>query len=77
MSHRLSRIAASSAVLEGRIGTRLGNADDHLYALAVLDGDGVMPEYNDVPGNGTVQAAAFTLDPSGPLAGTPGTPSNP
>lgn len=77
------------AVTESHLGTRLGNANNYIYALALLgsavyrtnipgnNGYAATPGYNYVLGNGTPHAAVFAADPFAPLAGNPGTPSNP
>jgi hypothetical protein len=77
------------AVTEQSLGTRLGNANGYIYALAAIFGDRVYRhppgnngyptrrDYDYVLGNGTPRAAAFVLRPGIPLAGDPGTPSNP
>lgn len=77
------------AVTEQSLGTRLGNANGYIYALAAGYGNRVYrhppgnngyPTRNDydyVLGNGTPRAAAFALRPDLPLAGDPWTPSNP
>jgi len=78
------------AVLEGNIGTRLGNANYYIYGLAAIGGSDFYRQnvpgnngyptkngYNYVLGNGTPKAAAFALDPFAPLAGNPQTPTNP
>jgi kumamolisin len=77
------------AVTESHLGTRLGNANNYIYTLALLgpavyhtnipgnNGYAATPGYNYVLGNGTPHAAVFAADPFAPLAGNPGTPSNP
>ncbi len=77
------------AVTEQSLGTRLGNANGYIYALAAVFGDRVYRhppgnngyptrhDYDYVLGNGTPRAAAFVLRPGIPLAGDPWTPSNP
>ena len=82
-------LAGLLAVQEQRIGSRLGNANGDIYLLNAIGGSSVYrhppgdngyathPEYDYVVGNGTPHAADFALDPFGPLAGNPQTPSNP
>jgi subtilase family serine protease len=78
------------AVTEQRLGTRLGEANSYIYALSRFAGSLMYHQdipgnngyptthgYNYVLGNGTPHAADFALDPFGPRAGNPGTPSNP
>lgn len=77
------------AVTEQSLGTRLGNANGYIYSLAAIFGNRVYRhppgnngyptrrDYDYVLGNGTPHAAAFALRPGIPLAGDPGTPSNP
>ena len=78
------------AVTEQSLGTRLGNANDYIYALSALGGDAVYrqnipgdngypaaPGYDYVTGNGTPRAAVFAAKPLAPRAGNPQTPTNP
>jgi subtilase family serine protease len=79
------------AVTEQNIGSRLGNANVYIYGLASLFGQQVYRHnipgenhgyathapYDYVIGVGTPHAAAFSVVPNAPLAGNPGTPSNP
>ncbi len=78
------------AVTEQTLGTRLGNANGYIYALAGAFGENVYRQdipgnngyptshdYNYVLGNGTPHAAAFAAQPFAPLAGNPQTPTNP
>jgi subtilase family serine protease len=85
--------AGLQAVADGRLGSRAGNANYTIYSLAAAGSIGGMPVfhndiygtngypstpgYNYVVGNGTPYAAAYALDPMGPFAGNPQTPSNP
>ncbi len=78
------------AVTEQSLGTRLGNANNYIYALSAVGGEAVYRQdipgnngyptshdYNYVLGNGTPDAAVFALKPFAPRAGNPQTPSNP
>ena len=78
------------AVTEQSLGTRLGNANYYVYALAAAGGNAVyhqdvpgndgypaQPGYDYVTGVGTPHAAVFAARPFAPVAGNPGTPSNP
>ncbi|MBV9439752.1 MAG: S8 family serine peptidase [Candidatus Eremiobacteraeota bacterium] len=79
------------AITEGRLGSRLGNANYYVYALARLFGSSVYhdnipgsngayvsgPGYNLVVGNGTPRGKYFALEWFVPSAGVPWSPSNP
>jgi subtilase family serine protease len=80
------------ALEEERLGTRLGDVNPVIYALAAQNaqghffrqdipgGNGVYkatPGYNPVLGNGTLVVKNFVGLPDDPGAGTPQTPSNP
>ncbi len=86
--------AGLQAVQDELLGTRAGNVNYLLYALAAIGSAGNGPifhtdipgnngfysthrGYNLVLGNGTPYGAQYDLDPFGPEAGTPQTPSNP
>jgi len=78
------------AVTESTLGTRLGNGNDYIYAVAAIEGSNAYhnaipgdngypstPGYNYVVGVGTPKAANFSFNFGAPLAGVPQTPSNP
>ena len=78
------------AVTETTLGTRLGNANGYIYAVAALEGSSAFhnaipgdngypstPGYNYVVGNGTPKAVNFSFNFGAPLAGVPRTSSNP
>ncbi len=83
--------AGLQAIQDQMLGGRAGNANYLIYGLALLGGDSVFRNdipgdnggykttdgYNYVLGNGTPRGAAYAFDPFGPLAGDPGTASNP
>ncbi len=82
--------AGLQAVQDEALGGRVGNANDPIYLLAFGGNDTVFRNdipgnngyptrrgYNYVLGNGTPYAARYVLDPFGPFAGDPQTPSNP
>lgn len=85
--------AGLQAVQDQLVGGRVGNANYLLYALAALGTVGHGPifhnnipgnngypstrGYNYVVGNGTPYGSQYVLDPFGPMAGNPQTPSNP
>ena len=85
--------AGLQAVQEQLVGGRVGNVNYLLYALAALGTVGHGPifhnnipgnngypstrGYNYVVGNGTPYGSQYVLDPFGPTAGNPQTPSNP
>jgi subtilase family serine protease len=86
--------AGLQAIQDQLLGTRGGNVNYLLYALAAFGTvgngpifhnnipgfDGVYSSsrgYNYVVGNGTPYGSQYVLDPFGPLAGNPQTPSNP
>jgi subtilase family serine protease len=85
--------AGLQAVQDEVLGGRAGNANYLIYLLAAIGsvGNGPVfhsnipgnngypthPGYNFVLGNGTPHAAQYALDPFGPFAGVPQTPSNP
>ena len=85
--------AGLTALKIQRTGTRLGNENPEIYALALQNSgalkvyrddipgyNGLYPAhkgYNRVLGNGTVIGINFLLAPFAPTAGTPQTPSNP
>jgi len=72
-----------------RLGSRLGNANGDIYLLNALGGSSIYRHPQATTANrdasrlrlrarnGTPHAADFALDPFGPLAGNPQTPSNP
>ncbi len=85
--------AGLQAVQDELLGSRTGNVNYLLYALAALGTVGNGPVfhnnipgnngypstrgYNYVVGNGTPYGAQYDFDPFGPEAGNPQTPSNP
>jgi len=85
--------AGLQAVQDQLLGSRTGNVNYLLYALAALGSVGNGPVfhnnipgyngypshagYNYVVGNGTPRGAQYAFDPFGPEAGNPQTPSNP
>ncbi len=85
--------AGLQAIQDNALGSRAGNVNFLIYALARAGttGNGPLfhnnipgnngypshPGYNFVVGNGTVRGAAYSFYPFGPFAGNPQTPSNP
>jgi len=85
--------AGLQAIQDQMLGGRTGNVNYLLYGLAALGTVGHGPifhnnipgnngypstrGYNYVVGNGTPYGSQYVLDPFGPLAGNPQTPSNP
>lgn len=85
--------AGLQAVQDQLLGGRTGNVNYLLYGLAALGSVGHGPifhnnipgnngypstrGYNYVVGNGTPFGSQYVLDPFGPIAGNPQTPSNP
>jgi subtilase family serine protease len=85
--------AGLQAMQDQLLGTRTGNVNYLLYALAAIGSVGNGPifhnnipgnngypssrGYNYVVGNGTPYGSQYVFDPFGPLAGNPQTPSNP
>ncbi len=85
--------AGLQALQDQRFHSRAGNVNFLLYSLAAIHSVGngpifhnnipgnngyvATPGYNFVVGNGTVRGAQYVLDPFGPFAGDPQTPSNP
>jgi subtilase family serine protease len=85
--------AGLQAVQDEVVGSRAGNVNFLLYALAAAGTNGNGPifhnnikgnngypshrGYNYVVGNGTVFGSQYALDPFGPIAGDPQTPTNP
>ncbi len=85
--------AGLQAIQEQLVGGRVGNVNYLLYGLAALGTVGHGPifhnnipgnngypsshGYNYVVGNGTPYGSQYVLDPFGPVAGNPQTPSNP
>jgi subtilase family serine protease len=85
--------AGLQAIQDQVLGGRAGNANYLIYALAAFGSVGNGPVFHDniagnngyptrrgynyVLGNGTPYAAQYVLDPFGPFAGDPQTPSNP
>lgn len=85
--------AGLQAIQDQLLGSRTGNVNYLLYALAALGTVGHGPVFhNDIPGNngypstrgynyvvgnGTPYGAQYDFDPFGPQAGNPQTPSNP
>lgn len=85
--------AGLTALKIERLGTRLGNQNYEIYALAAAQSEGgnavfrrsipgyngyyTHPGYNFVLGNGSLRGRDFILAPTAPLAGIPQTPTNP
>jgi subtilase family serine protease len=85
--------AGLQAIQDQRLGGRAGNVNYLIYALAAIGSIGNGPifhnnipgnngypshkGYNFVVGNGTLYGSRYALDPFGPIAGNPQTPSNP
>jgi len=85
--------AGLQAIQDEMLGGRAGNVNYLLYALAALGTAGHGPifhnnipgnngypshkGYNYVVGNGTLYGSQYALQPFGPIAGDPQTPSNP
>jgi kumamolisin len=85
--------AGLQAMQDQLLGTRTGNVNYLLYALAAIGSVGNGPifhnnipgnngypssrGYNYVVGNGTPYGSQYAFDPFGPLAGNPQSPSNP
>jgi subtilase family serine protease len=85
--------AGLQAIQDQILGSRVGNANFGIYELAVLGTVGNGPVYHsNIPGNngyaskpgydyitgvGTPYAAQYALDPFGPFANDPQTPTNP
>ncbi len=85
--------AGLQAIQDQRLHSRAGNVNYLLYGLAAIGSLGNGPIFhNDIPGNngypshkgynfvvgnGTLYGSRYALDPFGPVAGDPQTPSNP
>ncbi len=84
--------AGLQAIQDQRLGGRAGNVNYLVYALAAVGSLGVPIFHNNIPGNngypshkgynfvvgnGTLFGSRYALDPFGPVAGNPQTPSNP
>ncbi len=87
------QFAGLQAIQDNKLGGRAGNVNFLIYKLAQertlgngpifhnsIPGNNGFPSregYNLVVGNGSVRGAQYALDPFGPFAGVPQTPTNP
>jgi len=85
--------AGLQAIQDNTLGGRAGNVNQMIYVLAKAGANGPRPVfhsdipgnngypstpgYNYVVGNGTPYATRYALEPFGPIAGDPQTPTNP